>query len=53
MDWLDKELAFITWLYKYSNFYGSLKRKEFKDFSTKKEAWEQFELDISKTKERK
>jgi len=42
MDWLDKELAFITWLYKYSNFFGQLKRKEFKEFLTRKEAWEQF-----------
>lgn len=44
MDWLDKELAFITWLYKYKAFLGTLKRKEFKYFPTKEEALKQFEL---------
>lgn len=43
MDWLDKELAFITFLYKYKSFFGTLKRKDFKEFSTREEALREFE----------
>lgn len=43
MSWLDNELVFISWLYKYKNFLGSLKRKDFKEFSTKEKAVKQFE----------
>ena len=43
MDWLDKEFAFIIWLYKFNNFLGSLRKKDFKEFSTKEEAIRQFE----------
>lgn len=42
MDWLDQELAFITWLYKYGSFLGSLKRKDFKYFSSRGEALKAF-----------
>lgn len=43
MDWLDRDLLFFTWLYKYKSFLGKLKRKDFKEFSTKEEAIYQFE----------
>jgi len=43
MDWLAKELAFIHWLYKYKSFLGRLKRKDFKEFSTREEALKEFE----------
>ena len=42
MNWLEKELAFLTWLYKYKNFLGSLKENEFKEFKTKQEAIKQY-----------
>jgi len=42
-DWFSQELAFITFLYKYKSFFGSLKRKDFNDYPTREEAWEQFE----------
>lgn len=50
MDWLTKELAFITFLYKYKSFLGTLKRKDFNDYSTREEAWEQFESGKPKIK---
>jgi len=43
VNWLDKELSFITWLYRYKNFLGQLKRKDFKEFSTRGEALKEFE----------
>ena len=45
MDWLDKELSFVTWLYKYKSFYGTLKRKDFNEYLTREEAWKRFELE--------
>lgn len=48
MDWLDKELAFLDWLYKYKNFLGKLKRKDFKYFSSKEEALKEFEKENEK-----
>lgn len=50
MDWLEKELQFIHWLYKYKTFLGTLKRKEFKDFPTRKDAWKIFEEEIKNVK---
>lgn len=41
-NWLDKELEFIQWLYKYKNFLGRLKRKDFKEFSSKTEALKEY-----------
>jgi len=43
MDWLDRELAFIKWLYKYKNFLGKLKKREFKSFASKEEAIKTYE----------
>ena len=34
-DWLDKELEFIHFLYKYKSFLGKLKRKDFKEYPKK------------------
>lgn len=45
-NWLKIELKFITWLYKYNNFHGTLKIKEFREFSTKEEAVNQFEQEL-------
>lgn len=42
MDWLDKELAFIHWLYKYKIFLGTLKRKDFNNYPTREKALEEF-----------
>jgi len=39
---LDRELAFVTWFYKYKNFVGQLKRKDFREFSTREEALKEF-----------
>lgn len=50
MDWLGQELAFITWLYKYKSFFGTLKRKEFRYFPSREYAMKQFELDIKNRK---
>ena len=42
MDWLDEELAFIHFLYKYRSFIGSLKRKDFNNYLTREEALREF-----------
>ena len=42
MDWLDRELQFVTWLYKYKSFLGTLKRKDFTYFPTREEALKEF-----------
>ena len=49
-NWLDKELHFITWLYKYKNFLGGLKRKNFKQFYSREEAMKEFYREIGEDK---
>lgn len=49
VQWVESEVKFLTWLYNHKNFLGKLKVKDFKSFSSKKEAVESYQREMGET----